>query len=504
MQIFSSSKRFITLISVLLIIYCVSHLVGLTRLPVFADEAIYIRWAQLIIDDSPRYLFFSLNDGKTPLFIWQLLPSLLLFENPLLAARLVSVLGGLFQIIAMVWLIRELKGNKMAQFSGAVLTTFLPFWFFHHRMALMDGWLTVWLTVALALLLKSINQKNIWLAMVSGICVAASLLTKIPAVLALPSLLFISFSVVNVRKQDWSFLRYVLISGITGGILFGLLYFAPSFSQLFTRGGDFLFSMDEVLQGIWFTTIKNTPSYVNYFWAYATPPVLILFLASLAYGKHRTRSMSIWMSFLVFYLPIALMGVVVFPRYLFPCMLFVTLGAALCIGDLYSSKQKIIKWLSVGTLVTAVLFSLPFIYYLSVNPNKTPFVSADVMQYLTEWSAGHGNREVYEKLMQEAESHRVAVATEGYFGTLPDGLIMYIHNKDVNNIAIDGVGQPITGIPKELLQKKNDYDVFWLVVNSHRLETKFPEKALIASYCRPYNAPCLQLWDLTEIVKSSE
>ncbi|MCC6710949.1 MAG: hypothetical protein IT416_01195, partial [Candidatus Pacebacteria bacterium] len=32
-------------------IYFLTHITALTLLPVFADEAIYIRWAQLIIDD---------------------------------------------------------------------------------------------------------------------------------------------------------------------------------------------------------------------------------------------------------------------------------------------------------------------------------------------------------------------------------------------------------------------------------------------------------------------
>jgi hypothetical protein len=143
-------------------------------------------------------------------------------------------------------------------------------------------------------------------------------------------------------------------------------------------------------------------------------------------------------------------------------------------------------------------------YYLSANPNKTPFVSADTMQYLTEWSAGHGNWEVFQKLQADSKTQRIAVATEGYFGTLPDGLVMYVHNKNLENIAIDGVGQPIFGIPDELIKKRDEYDRFWLVVNSHRLEFELPTHMLLASYCRPYDAPCLQVWDVTELVKASE
>ena len=63
-------KKTSLLIVIFLVGYLSTHLYGLTRLPIFADEAIYIRWSQLIIDDWQQYLFFSLNDGKTPLLIW--------------------------------------------------------------------------------------------------------------------------------------------------------------------------------------------------------------------------------------------------------------------------------------------------------------------------------------------------------------------------------------------------------------------------------------------------
>src|SRR5512145_1985479 len=85
-------------------LYLVTHLPALTLLPVFADEAIYIRWAQLIQDDLGRYAFFSMADGKPPLFMWLLSLVLKLFADPLLAGRFLSVLVGL----AMVFVLRRL------------------------------------------------------------------------------------------------------------------------------------------------------------------------------------------------------------------------------------------------------------------------------------------------------------------------------------------------------------------------------------------------------------
>ena len=76
------------LIGLLIIVfYLILHLAKLTLLPVFADESIYIRWSQLIMDERARYLFFPLNDGKTPLQLWLTPPLQFIFEDPLFAGR---------------------------------------------------------------------------------------------------------------------------------------------------------------------------------------------------------------------------------------------------------------------------------------------------------------------------------------------------------------------------------------------------------------------------------
>src|SRR3989344_7406580 len=63
-----------------------SRLFNLTIIPIFTDEAIYLRWAQIALTD-PRWRFISLIDGKQPLFIWLLLPVLKLMSDPLVRSE---------------------------------------------------------------------------------------------------------------------------------------------------------------------------------------------------------------------------------------------------------------------------------------------------------------------------------------------------------------------------------------------------------------------------------
>ncbi|KKU74843.1 MAG: hypothetical protein UX99_C0005G0003 [Candidatus Amesbacteria bacterium GW2011_GWB1_47_26] len=49
---------------------------NLNSLPIFADEAIYVRWSQVMRAES-SLRFLPLSDGKQPLFMWLTIPFLL-------------------------------------------------------------------------------------------------------------------------------------------------------------------------------------------------------------------------------------------------------------------------------------------------------------------------------------------------------------------------------------------------------------------------------------------
>jgi hypothetical protein len=138
-----------------------------------------------------------------------------------------------------------------------------------------------------------------------------------------------------------------------------------------------------------------------------------------------------------------------------------------------------------------------FMYHNLFTPNQIPFVSADQEQYLHEWSSGHGITEVIEYLQTESTNTSLAVATEGSFGTLPDGILMYLHRADVSNLYVEGIGYPVKSLSEKYVSRANEFDRQLLVVNSHRLEIPNHNFTLIMEVCRPHDAPCLQLWEMT-------
>ena len=113
MNFLKKYKIEIFILVILALIYFASRFYNILSLPIFTDEAIYIRWAQIAKQDA-SWRFISLTDGKQPMFIWLMMVSLRFIQDPLLAGRAVSVGAGFFTLIGMYFLGREMfKNNKI-------------------------------------------------------------------------------------------------------------------------------------------------------------------------------------------------------------------------------------------------------------------------------------------------------------------------------------------------------------------------------------------------------
>lgn len=483
-----------------------------------------------MIDDFGRFAFFPLNDGKTPLQFWLMIPGQLLPLDQLLTARATIALIGLIQVAVMGWLAKIMGGRTKAILLSMLLTTVLPYWYMHHRLAVLDGLLALMLSLVigfswlankqLGLSLKNIPSKDINkklfsllrsslpATLMAGLFFGLALVTKLPAVLILPSLYLLTlYRSPNIKVFTVKVGLTTLIVALGLAIFFSLKLH-PAFGQLFSRGGDFLFPFREVIfDGYWRDTLINTPTFIWYFGSYLTWSVLILNVSSLFIAKKRARSHLLFWSGVLFLAPMILLGRVVYPRYLFPAAIFFTLNAGLILAQLISwvqtnrlgFKATLVGVTLVILLANTLTQSANFIYYSLTDTNQLPLVSADKKQFIYEWSSGHGIKETAELIQDLSREQTVAVATEGYFGTLPDGLTMYFHRRSVDNIFIDGVGQPLREIPEKFMKDNSDFDQVLLVINSHRRLFELPRELLLLEVCRPDDAPCLEVWDLTTL-----
>lgn len=472
------------------------RLVNLTIVPVFADEAIYIRWSQLMIDDWQQYAFFPLNDGKTPLQMWLMIPLLKTVSDPLVAGRLLSIIFGLGQMWLTYAVMRMWTKNKKVSLLACWLTILLPGFILINRLALIDTQLTFFLTATFYLTCRGLGARyrESWPWLVGGgLCFGLALLTKTSALLFLP--VFASLLLPYAPRWKRNFIQLALVVVIGGSCLL-LLKLHPAFSQLVSRGGDFLWPWAEFSTQPWTIITNNFHFFGQILNSYLTPLLLFfsMLLSILVWPRDR-RPGWILLAAAAFLVPMMIVGKVIYPRYLLPALPFFVWALCLSFTQLLGKKMLLFK------IILIVLISLSGAYFTVASieaPEQMNLVAADQKQYFSEWSAGYGILETVALIDQDRAQAPTLVLTEGYFGTLPDALIMYYFNRNVDDVRIEGVGQPVDENRIATRQDLIDqYSQVLLVVNSHRLVRPIENSELIAEFARPIaDAPTLQVWRL--------
>lgn len=461
----------------ILIIGFAIRIINLTILPIFVDEAIYIRWSQVMATE-PTLRFLPLSDGKQPLYMWVLMFLIKLFENPLYAGRLISVFTGIGTAIGVFTLSYLLFKNKLVSLLTLLLYILSPFTVFFDRMALVDSMLSMFGIWTAIFGLLTAKYKRYDLAMLTGFMLGFMTLTKSPAIfiaLLLPTFWFI---------YKWS---RVWMIGITYFIAFGMyniLRLGPNFGQLSSRTSDYVLPLSH----IWTNTLDPLIPHLKDFmvWLSSIGPVAIIPILILGiyigFKKYFKETLVLLLWVLVPVVVQAELGVTYTARYIYFAMPYLFILAGMTV-------LAHVKWLRVtgyGLVILFVIQSLIFSYHLLTNPEKANLSRGERSGYLEEWTAGQGIKEISEYLKKESTNlpsgKQLIVGTEGYFGTLPDGLQIYVNKYP--NIVVIGVGVIITETPKSLLESVQSGNKTYLIVNKSRFRGNYEDLGykLIAKY----------------------
>jgi 4-amino-4-deoxy-L-arabinose transferase-like glycosyltransferase len=433
------------------LVFGFTRLYHLDLIPIFADEAIYLRWAQLMAYDWHQ-LFVPLTDGKTPLFMWLLAPLLRLNFDPLLTGRALAAAAGLGTVAGTYFLAKKLFEVKTARWV-LVLTILCPFLLFYDRMSLTDSLLT---------------DLVVWAVYFStgvglGLTAAAAWLVK-PS--ALSYLLLAPF----FRLKAW---RQHLIAGAITVSVYNLLRFSDSFSMIKQRSLDYL---QVPSWQHWFSTIQVFSGWLISYLGW--PLIFVLALSIIIAAKFREKKIVMLGGLVLLPLIVlAAIGKVVYPRYLLPLVPFILI----IVGWGLTRLPKL--WLN---LVAAVILAgwIKFDYKLLTNPVAAPLPPAETEQYFETWSSGYGLREIRNYLNQLPADQAVVVATEGSFGTLPNGLEIYYSGRP--QIKILGIGFPSGGMSQGMEQVLSSGKRLFLVANRNRYTLPGADRLrLIGEYFRP-------------------
>ena len=481
-QVLKEWKWTIAGIISILVLGFVIRIINLTILPIFVDEAIYVRWSQVMATE-PSLRFLPLSDGKQPLYMWILMFLIKYFNDPLFAGRLISVFAGLGTIAGIFTFSYVLFKNKLVSIVSAFIYAISPFAFFFDRLALVDSMLSmlgIWTAVFGFLTAK---YKRLDLAMITGFSLGFMALTKSPAIFI--ALLLPTFYLIFNRKGIWR----VGVSYLIAFVMYNVLRLGPNFELLTSRTGDYVLPLSHAWTNTFDPLIPHLKDFVVWLWTMGPAALIPLIIIGVYIGfkkySKETLELLVWILFPL--LVQAELGITFTARYVLFVIpyLFVLAGLVVITWNI-----KFMKYVLSFIFLSFIFLSLQFSFYLLTNPEKANLPRGERSGYLEEWTAGQGIKEISEYLRSNLPADRqIVVGTEGYFGTLPDGLQLYVN--DLKNVVVVGVGVVITETPKSLTDSFAAGNKTYLVVNKSRFNGNAEEQGLnlISSYPKGLRLP---------------
>lgn len=466
----------------LLIVFFLTRLISLTKLPIFVDEAIYLRWAQIAKNDA-NWRFISLIDGKQPLFVWLVMVAMRLVEEPLVAGRLVSVLIGLVSMVSIWGLSFVLFQSRRLSFLSAFCYLVFPFALVYDRMALMDALVGTFALLSLLLAILLVKTLRLDVALLLGAALGGGILTKTSGFLSiyfLPLTLFLF----NWRAKKWRFnlLKWVglaFLAIIISQFFYAILRLSPLFHMVGQKDAYFVFPFDEWKKHPFLFLEGNLRGLTNWLLSYLTWPWLILIISSLVLIKKRTwEKVLLFFWFLAPFSALALFGKTIYPRFIFFMSLPLVVLVAWSLAEMSQRLSK--KWLLFLTYVLSFTWSLRLDFQILFQPEKAAIARSDQDQYIRSWPAGYGIKEIVTLAQKEAQDKKIYIVTEGTFGLMPAALELYLW--DNPNVEIKGIF-PVNEISSMVLEKAQKMPTFFVFNETQVIPTHWPLE-LIAEYPR--------------------
>jgi 4-amino-4-deoxy-L-arabinose transferase-like glycosyltransferase len=454
-----------------------SRIPGLMRLPIFCDEAIYLRYAQLIRRAPWGNALVSLVDPKPPLHYWLLAAVFGATSDPLLAGRLLSVAVGLATTLLVIPLCQELTAlsppprSKAPAGSGSkptdLFTLFAcllflscPFLAFYQRMALAEALLVAetilvtWLSLRLArdpsrgamvlglalgsaLLTKQVFSYTLaalpltaaalwWREL--GVSSRRSLLSRLAGAFALALLLFSPVLVFDygpdLKERVFFHASHRKVSGLTWG---RERIAADNLRYVFVPGVLHETSPEALYEGF------QAPADTGWLWISLTPPIYLASLAGLAALAFRQRwrlflYLGVWIAAML--VPFVGFATSAVPRYaLFAVPPFLLAAAWLLAAAAGRVATRARPGAAAALLIAFLLWPARSIWLQCTDPARQPLTRSDSWQYVSGWPAGTASRAAVDALEAMAARGPLVVVTSSLVGTPNDVTWTYLDGR---------------------------------------------------------------------------
>lgn len=453
-------KKPIVWLCLIVIFYFVTRLINLTALPIFTDEAIYIRWSQIGAQDA-GWRFISLTDGKQPLFTWFVMAAIRVFSDPLFAGRFVSVVSGSAGMIGMFFLGKELFSNTRIGVIASILYIISPFTLMYDRMALYDSLVAAFSIWNLYLAILLVRRIRLDVALIFGLTLGVGMLNKTNAFFSL-YLLPVTIVLFDWKKERkiprlLTWIGLCVLSAVLSQAIYGILRLSPFFYLVSLKDALFVYPLREWITHPFLFLQGNLHGEFDWLINYLTIPLLLASFAALVLDlkKIMEKFLLVCWWFAPFF-ALSLFGKVLYPRFLlFMSMPLLILSAYSIDWILGKMKNRFVQVIIIAVLCLPSLYNS---HGVIADIASAHIPKSEIGQYINDWPSGWGTLEISGYLQEESLKAPLAVYTEGTFGLLPYALEIYLNGN--SQVEIHGVWPPAKTIPddiRESAQKKPTY-----------------------------------------------
>ena len=454
----------------------VVRLASLRALPVFGDEAIFLRLAALARTDPLTRLWISFQEAQAPLHIWLLALVLPVSPDPVRAGRLLSVVAGIACIPASAWAARRVvdafeqaSAPATARFvpvAAAALAALCPFFVFAGRLArvdslfLLESILAAGLAFALAVASEEGSRaRRLSLALVFGILMGATMLTRQAVSYPLWLLPAIAWFLRPEPRRGATVTRLLAalaVAAVIAAALWLPMLTSPGEPDAMTRLFHFSryrppMPLDERLR----LALGNARLAAAAFWAYLTPPVVLAALGLLVPSRLApARRRLLWFLLLweaILIGPTVLFAASYFPRFALPAAVPVCVAAALGAARLWKRLSAWIRLPALRAALAAVLAATalgPSILQLARGERDWRdwrLLPIDREQFLTGPSAGFASEAAAGFLREEARRGPLVVLTPEISGNPSDTIWLLLgrETRVTSSYAPDALSRPL-------------------------------------------------------------
>lgn len=444
------------------ILFFVIRLWNLLSLPIFTDEAIYIRWAQIAAGDA-AWRFISLTDGKQPSYVWFAMVLLKFFDDPLMAGRMVSVFAGFVTMIGMFFLGRELFKNTRIGILCALLYVLYPMAVVYDRMALYDSLVSLFMVWSFYLTVLLVRTLRLDVALILGMVIGGGVLTKTSVFFSmylLPfSVLLLKFTKKNSKERVLKYIGLCFVACFLGFGIYNLLRLSPFFHIIEEKNAIFVYPFSEWISHPFTFLIGNLSGQFDWLTTYLTLPVFFLALsAPFVKTSYAREKLVLFIWFFAPFLALALFGKTLYPRFIFFMTLFLLPLTAFTLDWLLTKIKN--RYIAYAFIVLLLSFQIRSVFGIVTEFGTAPIAKADRNQYSNDWPAGYGVRESIAFFENQAKDKEIFVATQGTFGLMPASYEIYLGGN--KNITLKGYWPIDNTIPDEVLKMSEEKDTYFV------------------------------------------